>query len=193
MYEDTRNPLIRQPKETAITDVDIKCAIQNQMADVFRKAYAEKEKETAKVMKFKQWQLRPVKEPKTLADVHSSREKPVLCWATHDAALLLIFEEADGLWIRTRTGGVVRAEKSKDQYTLYQPSTPAYTLGTLPDYRVIVCSTHSYFRLNGEWYAAVINSEYPKGFDRCGGRPIGDFVLTPYEAYLETVDLGGAK
>ena len=163
MYEDTRNPLIRQPKETA------------------------------KVMKFTQWQLRPVKEPKTLADVVSSRESPVLCWDIDNSVILAMWVcngivervDGDGLVVMTRN-------QNANAYKLYQPSTPTYTLESLPDYRVVICDGLLYFRIGEQWFDSYVNE--PDGFDPAEFGPDIDFTLTPYEAYLAEVDLtGGAK
>ena len=141
-------------------------------------------------MKFTQWQLREAKEPKTLADVPSSREMPVLCWLD-DVTILPMFTENGHEFYYSRHG-VWSAKDGASYYNLYQPSTPAYTLETLPDYRVVICDGLLYFRIGEQWFDSYVNE--PDGFDPAELGPDIDFTLTPYEAYFAEVDLtGGAK
>jgi len=147
-------------------------------------------KETAKVMKFSQWQLRPAKEPKTLADVESSREKPVLCWLDDFVIGEFFVDNAGNVFLVSDGGGRVTACDSSRTYKLYkQPSTPAYTLGTLPDYRVVVDKQGLWFRQShSQWYFSV-----GSGFGESYLMPSADFTITPYEAYLAEVDLTGGE
>lgn len=153
-------------------------------------------KETA--MKFTQWQLRPVTEPKTLADVSSSRESPVLCWIGQ-ASICLMFIDGTRAMRKLKDGMATECMEHPSKYTLYQPSTPAYTLGTLPDYRVVVDEAvkggekYWWFRLNGKWYWHGGESDDLFSIS-LSAKPSTDFIVTPYEAYLAEVELtGGAK
>ena len=89
-------------------------------------------------MKTQQWQLRKATEPRsTLADVESSREKPVLCWCDEWRACQCFVE--DGLVHRVSHTGVVEPRRSfqpKD-YPLYTQPSRLMKLEDVPDRRVI--------------------------------------------------------
>jgi len=168
----------------------VKSTVGQTIIERLTKNVEKTEQETAKVMKFTQWQLWPVKEPKTLADVDSSRDKPVLCWRDEWKVCQCFVE--DGLVRRMSHTGIVedlhRSFQPND-YPLYQPSTPAYTLETLPDYRVVIDKQGLWFRQShSQWYFSV-----GSGFGESYLMPSADFTITPYEAYLAEVDLTGGE
>lgn len=141
-------------------------------------------------MKTQQWQLRKVTEPRTLADMPSSREKPVLCWAVHGAAVFPLFSDEHGVWIVTSTGGLVRAERDQTQYKLYtQPSRPK-KLEEVPDRRVILSGV-SYslmmFSESNEWFAKF--ADRSDSWTRQAGPP-SDWQLTDHCVELVETEIG---
>ena len=114
-------------------------------------------------MKTQQWQLRKAPEPRTLADVESSREKPVLFWSTNGILTHGFDDETLGPMRLDLDGEVIRLHGFAKEYSLYaQPSRPT-RLEDMPDRRVIYASVvtpagtdqgykANFFRHLGTWY-----------------------------------------
>lgn len=134
-------------------------------------------------MKIQQWQLRKVAEPRTLSDVPSSREKPVLCWC-NGSEIGSFYAIGDAVMRVMRDGGERPIRDTEPgQLMLYtQPSRPK-TLEDVPDRRVIYASVVTpagtdqgykakFFRHLGTWYEMPFepdekysDTDYPSSTD----------------------------
>jgi len=148
-------------------------------------------------MTTQQWRLKKIPEPRTLADVPSSREKPVLCWVNNGCELCPLW--FDGTYVKRiiATGEWLPFSKllSPSDFTLYhQPSRPT-KLEDVPDRRVIYSKETLTFIPSLLWF-----KDSGKYFMRCehkGGEfkpasegPPKDWQLTDCIVELETVEVG---
>ncbi|CAB4162620.1 hypothetical protein UFOVP785_71 [uncultured Caudovirales phage] len=111
-------------------------------------------------MKTQQWQLRKAPEPRTLADVESSLEKPVLCWNVEGDRILNAFVHCQSVCI-------VHADGFTEVYLHVQQAVkmPLVTipghdrptrLDDVPDRRVILSGVNyslMMFRESDKWFA----------------------------------------
>lgn len=144
-------------------------------------------------MKIQQWQLRKVTEPRTLADVPSSRESPVLCWDV-DNSVILVMWIYDGVVQRIDGDGLVTIcrNQNANDYKLYaQPSRPT-RLEDVPDGRVIAATweddnakpdTRYLFRDHEIWFDL-------KGVDNYTPRMASYWKLTDCVVELVETEIG---
>jgi len=93
-------------------------------------------------MKTQQWQLRKVTEPRTLADVPSSREKPVLCWWNKRTILPCYVDSLGQVRGVTHDGDILWGSLPIS-HPLYDQSSRPTRLEDVPDRRVIATSITS--------------------------------------------------
>ena len=115
-------------------------------------------------MKIQQWQLRKITEPRTLADVESSRESPVLCWSQCGGFVAPMWQVGRAVWRETQRLEVIQCYGLPEELDLYtQPSLPT-RLEDVPDRRVIYSKETDYmheclwFREDGKWIAKNIRT-----------------------------------
>ena len=142
-------------------------------------------------MKTQQWQLRKVAEPCTLADVESSREKPVLCW-WNSRCILPSYVDSLGQARGVTLEGVHLNGSSPSSHQLYtQPSRPT-RLEDVPDRRVIAATweddnakpdTRYLFRDHEIWFDL-------KGVDNYTPRMASYWKLTDCVVELVETEIG---
>ena len=150
-------------------------------------------------MKTQQWQLRKVTEPRTLADVESSREQPVLCWLVDGGFVAPVWINDHKVWRIDRDGMIVRCNGKHTDFSLYaQPSRPT-RLEDVPDRRIVRAAAFSlggvsmmhdalWFRCGGSWYTQASGAI---GFDddHCL-MPGGGWQLTDHCVELVETEIG---
>lgn len=146
-------------------------------------------------MTTQQWRLKKITEPRTLADVPSSRENPVLCWIPITGQLSPVWVNDFRVWRVDHNGMVHQCIGEPSGFQLYtQPSRPT-KLDDVPDRRVIYEPETPYrydclwFRSSGEWWCQEARSS--GGFKSQGQVPKEkNWNLTDCIVELETVEVG---
>ena len=140
-------------------------------------------------MKTQQWQLRKVTEPRTLADVPSSREKPVLCWWNKRTILPCYVDSLGQVRGVTHDGDILWGSLPISHPLYAQPSRPK-TLEDVPDRRVILSGVnHSVmmFRESNDWFAKF--ADRSDEWSRQSGPP-KNWQLTDCVVELAEVEVG---
>lgn len=141
----------------------------------------------------KTWIPQKRKQARTLADVPSSREKPVLCWFADGEKASPMFADESGTWRVRRNGSLCRVDNDPEDLLLYdQPIVPK-TLDEVPERWIVFTNAEDevcrlWFRLNDSWrmkYAEHDNDE----FTEVGCGPPSNWRLTDCEAVLHEIDV----
>ena len=144
--------------------------------------------------KTQQWRLKKITEPRTLADVESSREKPVLCWWNKRTILPCYLDSLGQVRGVTHDGDILWGSLPISHPLYTHPSRPT-KLDDVPDRRVIYEPETPYrydclwFRSSGEWWCQEARSS--GGFKSQGQVPKEkNWNLTDCIVELETVEVG---
>lgn len=143
-------------------------------------------------MTTQQWRLKKIPEPRTLADVPSSREKPVLCWNRAGDRILRAFVQGCMIRVLHSCGLVEDYENSENasKFPLYtQPSRPT-KLEDVPDRRVMLGEDGAsmWFVECGSWHRKTLG-QGNSSFVPMNCRPVR-WQLTDCIVELETVAVG---
>lgn len=133
-------------------------------------------------MTTQQWRLKKIPEPRTLADVPSSREKPVLCWWNKRTILPCYVDSLGQVRGVTHDGDILWGSLPISHPLYAQPSRPK-TLEDVPDRRVIMFQPAALrFRDGGIWKDLTGNERRDTH--------AGDWRLTDCVVELAEVEVG---
>lgn len=146
-------------------------------------------------MKIQTWLPVPVKEPRTLADVESSREKPVLVWIGQEA-IYPSFVDGSMVMRKLKDGTATDCMGSPSKYELYSAAARPTKLEDVPDRRIVYAGAiiggtkqgwkSLFFRDENVWIESV-----SIGWEHTDTKPDpDDWQLTDHVAELVETEIG---
>lgn len=143
-------------------------------------------------MKVQTWVPEKRQIARTLADVPSSREKPVLCWFPDGSAVSPMWVYCDRVWRKDRDGMQMMCGGGPSDFDLYDQPPQPKTLDEVPDLWIIQAegledrALHLWAKEGPVWLVAI-GCRGP--FEPRPCRPSNHFKLTDHIAVLKETEI----